>query len=108
MDNRKRSRNPHGHKIWALYSQLNRKLVIDFPIGELSLIFVLSDYEHLITIIKIVNSILSNFQDYMATFLSHLSFWQDVLEYCVSVEIKQTLLEHFQVIFLQQLLPVTA
>jgi len=88
----------------ALYSQLSRKLVIDFPFGELPPILALSDYEHPITTMEIVSSASSDFQGHMATFLSHLSFWQDVLEHCVSVEIKQTLLEHFQVIFLQQLL----
>jgi len=40
----------------------------------------------------------------MATFLSYLAFWQDILDHCRSAEVKQTLLDHFQVLFLQQLL----
>jgi hypothetical protein len=44
------------------------------------------------------------FKAHMETFLSYLIFWQDVLEHCRSVEVKQTLLDHFQVLFLQQLL----
>ncbi|TQS32615.1 hypothetical protein Golomagni_07065, partial [Golovinomyces magnicellulatus] len=44
------------------------------------------------------------FQSHLETCLSHLLFWQDVLNHCRSVEVKSTLLEHFQVIFLQQLL----
>jgi len=48
------------------------------------------------------------FQTHMDTFLSYLVFWQDVLEHCKSVEVKQTLLDHFHILFLQQLLCVTS
>ncbi|KAH8803188.1 Retinoic acid induced 16-like protein-domain-containing protein [Xylogone sp. PMI_703] len=88
----------------ALYSQLSRKLVIDFPPDELPPILALSDYSHPITTMEIVSSTSDEFQGHMETFLSHLVFWQDVLNHCKSVEVKQTLLDHFQVIFLQQLL----
>ncbi|TVY45060.1 UPF0518 protein [Lachnellula occidentalis] len=88
----------------ALYSQLSRKLVIDFPPGELPPILALSDYQHPITTTEIVSSASPDFHGHVETFLSHLVFWQDVLNHCKSVEVKQTLLEHFQVIFLQQLL----
>jgi hypothetical protein len=90
----------------ALYSQLSRKLVIDHPTDELPPILALSDYEHPVTTSEIVSSASPDFQGHMETFLSHLVFWQDVLNHCKSVEVKQTLLEHFQVIFLQQLLYV--
>jgi Retinoic acid induced 16-like protein len=40
----------------------------------------------------------------MQTFLSHLKFWQDVLEHCKSQDVNETLLDHFQVLFLEQLL----
>ncbi len=90
----------------ALYSQLSRKLVIDHPRDELPPILALSDYEHPVTNSEIVSSASPDFQGHMETFLSHLMFWQDVLNHCKSVEVKQTLLEHFQVIFLQQLLYV--
>ena len=46
------------------------------------------------------------FKTHLDTFLSYLTFWQDVLEHCRSAEVKQTLLDHFQVLFLQQLLLV--
>lgn len=88
----------------ALYSQLSRKLVIDYPPHDLPPILALSDYQHPTSTYEIVSSCASEFQLHLETFLSHLFFWQDVLEHCRSVEIKQTLLEHFQVIFLQQLL----
>ncbi|POS82562.1 hypothetical protein EPUL_005660, partial [Erysiphe pulchra] len=88
----------------ALYSQLSRKLVIDYPDEELAPVLALSDYQHPITNSEIVSSSSNEFQLQIETFLSHLVFWQDVLNHCKSTEIKQTLLDHFQVIFLQQLL----
>lgn len=88
----------------ALYSQLSRKLVIDHPLADLPPILALSDYQQPHTTSEIVSSSSPDFQMHMETFLSHLVFWQDVLNHCKSGEVKQTLLEHFQVIFLQQLL----
>ncbi|KAL9001577.1 MAG: hypothetical protein Q9169_000152 [Polycauliona sp. 2 TL-2023] len=40
----------------------------------------------------------------LATFLSYLAFWQDILERCPSVDIKATLLDHFDFLFLRPLL----
>ncbi|CAK7265571.1 hypothetical protein SEPCBS57363_001651 [Sporothrix epigloea] len=88
----------------ALYSQLSRKLVIDHQPNDLPPILALSDYEHPRPAFEVVSSCSSDFQVQLDTFLSHLLFWQDVLNHCRSVEVKSTLLEHFQVIFLQQLL----
>ncbi|OTA99419.1 hypothetical protein M426DRAFT_76371 [Hypoxylon sp. CI-4A] len=88
----------------ALYSQLSRKLVIDHPTENLPPILALSDYQHPTSTFEIVSSCSPDFQLHLETFLSHLLFWQDVLNHCKSVEVKSTLLEHFQVIFLQQLL----
>ncbi|TQW07268.1 retinoic acid induced 16-like protein [Cordyceps javanica] len=88
----------------ALYSQLSRKLVIDHLPHDLPPILALSDYEHPTSNYEIVSSCAPEFRSHLETFLSHLLFWQDVLNHCRSVEVKSTLLEHFQVIFLQQLL----
>ena len=88
----------------ALYSQLSRKLVIDHRPDELPPILALSDYEHPVTTSEIISSVDEGFGMNMETFLAHLVFWQDVLNHCKSLDVKQTLLEHFQVIFLQQLL----
>ncbi|KAK2594164.1 hypothetical protein QQS21_008103 [Conoideocrella luteorostrata] len=88
----------------ALYSQLSRKLVIDHLPHDLPPILALSDYEHPTSNYEIISSCSPEFQSHLETFLSHLLFWQDVLNHCRSVEVKSTLLEHFQVIFLQQLL----
>lgn len=41
---------------------------------------------------------------HMDAFLSYLLFWQDTIDHCKSVEVNDTLLDHFQVLFLQQLL----
>lgn len=90
----------------ALYSQLSRKLVIDHPAHELPPVLALSDYDHPKSNYEITSSCSAEFQAHLDTFLSHLLFWQDVLNHCRSVEVKSTLLEHFQVIFLQQLLYV--
>ncbi|KAK0720314.1 Retinoic acid induced 16-like protein-domain-containing protein [Lasiosphaeris hirsuta] len=88
----------------ALYSQLSRKLVIDHLPGELPPILAFSDYQHPKSNYEVTSSCSFEFQSHLDTFLSHLLFWQDVLNHCKSVEVKSTLLEHFQVIFLQQLL----
>jgi hypothetical protein len=88
----------------ALYSQLSRKLVIDHQANELPPVLALSDYEHPTSNYEIVSSCSPAFLQHLETFLSHLLFWQDVLNHCRSIEVKSTLLEHFQVIFLQQLL----
>ncbi|KAI0106383.1 Retinoic acid induced 16-like protein-domain-containing protein [Nemania sp. FL0031] len=88
----------------ALYSQLSRKLVIDHPPQGLPPVLAFSDYEHPTATFEIVSSCSPDYQLHMDTFLSHLLFWQDVLNHCRSVEVKSTLLEHFQIIFLQQLL----
>ncbi|KAM7186536.1 Retinoic acid induced 16-like domain containing protein [Naviculisporaceae sp. PSN 640] len=88
----------------ALYSQLSRKLVIDHAANDLPPILAFSDYEHPKSNYEIISSTSFEFQSHLDTFLSHLLFWQDVLNHCRSVEVKSTLLEHFQVIFLQQLL----
>ncbi|KAK5996089.1 putative FHIP family protein [Cladobotryum mycophilum] len=88
----------------ALYSQLSRKLVIDHLPHDLPPILALSDYQHPSSNYEVISSCSSEFQSHLETFLSHLLFWQDVLNHCRSDEVKSTLLEHFQVIFLKQLL----
>ncbi|EYB25912.1 hypothetical protein FG05_02048 [Fusarium graminearum] len=87
----------------ALYSQLSRKLVVDHLPHNLPPILAFSDYEHPASNYEVISSCSPEFQSHLDVFLSHLLFWQDVLNHCRSVEVKSTLLEHFQVIFLQQL-----
>lgn len=40
----------------------------------------------------------------MRAFLSYLAFWQDTLSHCKSLEVRDTLLDTFQVLFVEQLL----
>ena len=88
----------------ALYSQLSRKLVIDHHPHNLPPTLAFSDYQHPTSNTEVISSCSPEFQSHLETFLSHLLFWQDVLNHCKSLEVKSTLLEHFQVIFLEQLL----
>ena len=69
-------------------------------------ILTLSDYEPLASDYEPEASTSPEFQTHVDTFLSYLIFWQDVLNHCKSSEVKQTLLDHFRVLFLQQLLYV--
>jgi hypothetical protein len=88
----------------ALYSQLSRKLSIIHPKSELPVILQLSDYS-LLQAPPEAESLFSDYlQAHLQTFLSYLTFWQDVLEHCNSIDVKQALLDHFQILFLQQLL----
>ena len=88
----------------ALYSQLSRKLVIAYSKEDPPDILVLSDYSSETPSYGAETTESPDFKTHLDTFLSYLVFWQDVLEHCHSLEVKQTLLDHFQVLFLQQLL----
>ncbi|KAG9965376.1 hypothetical protein KCU61_g1920, partial [Aureobasidium melanogenum] len=88
----------------ALYSQLSRELSILHDHDRLPMILALSDYIDAQQISSTENIFSPTHATHMATFLSHLAFWQDVLEHCKSESVKTTLLDHFRVLFLQQLL----
>ncbi|KAF7551120.1 hypothetical protein G7Z17_g5267 [Cylindrodendrum hubeiense] len=66
----------------ALYSQLSRKLVIDHLPHDLPPILAFSDYEHPTSNYEVISSCSPEFQSHLETFLSHLLFWQDVLNHC--------------------------
>ncbi|KAL6174232.1 hypothetical protein ACJQWK_00371 [Exserohilum turcicum] len=88
----------------ALYSQMSRKLSILHPPHDLPLILSLSDYTEMQPNPQAENFFSVDFQGHLLTFLSYLAFWQDVLEHCRSVDVRVTLIDHFQALFLQQLL----
>ncbi|KAH0354640.1 hypothetical protein KCU81_g887, partial [Aureobasidium melanogenum] len=88
----------------ALYSQLSRELSILHDHDRLPMILALSDYIDAQQVSSTENIFSPTHATHMATFLSHLAFWQDVLEHCKSESVKTTLLDHFRVLFLQQLL----
>ena len=49
----------------------------------------------------------AEFKESLGTFLNYLIFWQDVLENSTSEDVKETLLDHFDFLFLKQLLYVS-
>lgn len=88
----------------ALYSQLSRELSILHPDATLPAVLAMSDYSTTHTKPTAESAFSGRHQAHMTTFLSYLAFWQDVLDHCKSADVKQTLLDHFQILFLQQLL----
>ncbi|KAJ4358831.1 hypothetical protein N0V95_002684 [Ascochyta clinopodiicola] len=88
----------------ALYSQLSRKLSILHPQDNLPLVLSFSDYVETQPHDDTENLHTTEFQSHIGTFLSYLAFWQDVLEHCRSADVRHTLIDHFHVLFLQQLL----
>lgn len=88
----------------ALYSQLGRELSLLHEPDNMPTLLILSDYVELHAPSNAENVRSDNHFSHIATFLSHLDFWQDVLDHCTSQDVKQTLLDHFQILFLQQLL----
>jgi hypothetical protein len=86
---------------------LRRKLSILHPPQDLPLILSLSDYTEMKPNPQAENFFSVDFQGHLLTFLSYLAFWQDVLEHCRSVDVRVTLIDHFQALFLQQLLSVS-
>ncbi|KAK0944788.1 hypothetical protein LTR29_003801 [Friedmanniomyces endolithicus] len=88
----------------ALYSQLSRELSILHPNSTLPAVLAMSDYSTTYQRATAESAFSDRHQMHMATFLSYLAFWQDVLDHCGSADVKQTLLDHFQILFLQQLL----
>lgn len=87
----------------ALYSQLSRKLVLSFTKDTIPVILSFSDTPRPKTPSDAEKTTSSDFQAHLATFLSYLVFWQDVLEHCGSDDVKRSLLDHFKFLFLQQL-----
>ncbi len=90
----------------ALYSQLSRKLVMSFEESKVPAILSFSEYSSSESPVDVEKTTSLDFKAHLTTFLSHLVFWQDVLEHCTSVEVKHSLLDHFKFLFLQQLLYV--
>lgn len=76
------------------------RLSLCFPAvdEEIPRIIALSDHAEDITALKPALS------EAMDAFMSYLLFWQDTIDHCKSAEVNDTLLDHFQVLFLEQLL----
>lgn len=91
---------------WVELTWYERKLSIARPPEDLPLILALSDIrEHPVS--SEADSFFSDeLQSRLDTFMSYMVFWQDVLEHCHSLDIKETLLDRFQAEFLEQILYV--
>jgi hypothetical protein len=77
------------------------------PAQDMPPILSLSDYTDTQPNPDAENFFTPDFQSHLLTFLSYLAFWQDVLEHCRSVDVRVTLIDHFQALFLIQLLSVS-
>ncbi|KAH8690258.1 Retinoic acid induced 16-like protein-domain-containing protein [Talaromyces proteolyticus] len=82
----------------ALYSQLSRNVRPTFAEGNVPTIIALSDENDIRRNVPTPTG--ADFE----SFMSYLLFWQDTIDHCRSKEVNDTLLDHFQVLFLQQLL----
>jgi len=91
-----------SHKSYI--TKLYRKLVLSFPKDLVPAIVAFSEVARPQSPPGAQMSASEDFQAHLATFLSYLVFWQDILEHCMSNDIKQSLLDHFEYLFLQQLL----
>ncbi|KAL9013168.1 MAG: hypothetical protein Q9173_002121 [Seirophora scorigena] len=90
----------------ALYSQLSSKVSLSYPADSKPPVLAFSDViepDHQGDAEPIFSTTL---QANLSTFASFLNFWQDVLERCPSDDIKATLLDHFDFLFLRPLLYV--
>ncbi|KAJ5949314.1 hypothetical protein N7454_000898 [Penicillium verhagenii] len=81
----------------ALYSQLG-SLCFPSPDEDAPRIIALSDHANEVTALQ------PALGEAMDAFMSYLLFWQDTIDHCKSTEVNDTLLDHFQVLFLEQLL----
>ncbi len=88
----------------ALYSQLSRKLVLSFPNNSVPVIVTFFEASSPQIPNDGEKTTSPDFQAHLATFLSYLVFWQDILEHCRSDDITRSLLDHFKLLFLRQLL----
>ncbi|KAH9832695.1 Retinoic acid induced 16-like protein [Teratosphaeria destructans] len=88
----------------ALYSQLSRELSILHPDATLPAVLAMSDYSTNNPRPNAESAFSDRHQAHMSTFLAYLTFWQDVLDHCSNSDVRQSLLDHFQILFVQQLL----
>ena len=86
----------------------HRKLALKYREGEAPSILIFSERLGADVPADVESTISAEYQAHLGTFLASLVFWQDLLEHCTSDNVKQTLLDHFRYLFLQQLLLVNS
>ncbi|KAH0847375.1 hypothetical protein AYO21_03715 [Fonsecaea monophora] len=85
----------------ALYSRLSRQSTSLSGQASAPAIVSLSDRSETLASLTTVPQV---FQQDIKAFFTYLAFWQDTLNHCKSAEVSDTLLDHFQILFVQQLL----
>ena len=88
----------------SLDIDLSRKLVASYAGDAGPPIIAFSDETRNPSAFDAVETSSQEFREGLVTFLKYLQFCQDILENCSSDDVKQTLLEHFEFLFLRQLL----
>jgi hypothetical protein len=89
---------------FSYHTKLHRKLVLSFAEDSVPAIVAFSESQMPPLPFDVEMTGSPEFQAVLGTFLSYLVFWQDVLEQCPSKDVKLTLLDHFKLLFLRQLL----
>ena len=85
-------------------TDLPRKLVVSYAKNAVPTILAFSDESQPLVAFDAVETSSSDFREGLTAFLNYLVFWQDILDNCDSYDVKQTLLDHFEFLFLKQLL----
>ncbi|KAL8782967.1 MAG: hypothetical protein Q9213_004975 [Squamulea squamosa] len=88
----------------ALYSQLSSKVALAYANGLEPPVLVFSNVTNPDPPADAEPIFSNTVQTNLTTFLSYLAFWQDMLERCPSIDIKATLLDHFDFLFLRPVL----
>ncbi|KAL8684559.1 MAG: hypothetical protein Q9218_008238, partial [Villophora microphyllina] len=88
----------------ALYSQLSSKIALSYNTETAPAVLTFSNAAILDRPFDAEPIFSASLQANLGTFISYLIFWQDILERCSSADIKATLLDHFDFLFLRPLL----
>ncbi|KAI4198843.1 MAG: hypothetical protein LQ350_004992 [Teloschistes chrysophthalmus] len=88
----------------ALYSQLSSKVALTYAPESTPSILTFSNASSFDPPYDAEPVFSTGLQTNLGTFLSYLIFWQDILERCSSPDIRATLLDHFDFLFLRPLL----
>ena len=93
-------------RLESYIAELSRKLVMSYTQEDAPQFFVFTEDNQPSPTFDTLKSSSPDFRDGLSIFLNYLVFWQDILENCASDDVKQTLLDHFELLFLKQLLYV--
>ncbi|KAL9581916.1 MAG: hypothetical protein Q9212_003610 [Teloschistes hypoglaucus] len=88
----------------ALYSQLSSKVALSYAPESTPSILTFSNASSFDPPYDAEPVFSTGLQTNLRTFISYLIFWQDILERCSSPDIRATLLDHFDFLFLRPLL----